>query len=97
MKDSRDIIIRPVLTEKSWALADGGHYTFQVHPQANKIEIRRAVEDLFPNVTVRKVNTLWVRGKRRRLGRLPEGRTPRWKKAIVTLAPGQSIREFRAT
>ncbi|HIE52100.1 MAG TPA: 50S ribosomal protein L23 [Armatimonadetes bacterium] len=94
MKDPRDIIVRPVATEKSYYLAtEQNKYIFQVHPEANKIEIRRAVEEIF-NVEVVKVNTMWVRGKRRRLGRFPEGRTPRWKKAIVTVRPGQKIPIF---
>lgn len=93
-KDPRDIIIRPVVSEKSYAMAEeDGKYTFEVASTANKIEIRHAVEDQF-QVRVVKVNTLWVRGKARRLGRLPQGRTKNWKKAVVTLAPGDSIAIF---
>lgn len=95
MRDARDIILRPVLTEKSAAQSERHRkYTFQTRGDANKVEIRRAVEELF-NVNVVKVNTLWVRGKRRRLGRFPPGRTARWKKAIVTLQEGQSIQIFQ--
>lgn len=89
-KDPRDIIIRPVVSEKSYTLSAANRYTFEVARDANKIEIRRAVEQQF-RVTVTKVNTMWVRGKRRRLGRLPAGTTPKWKKAIVTLVEGDSI------
>ena len=95
MKDPRDIIIRPVLTEKSYHLLRQNKYTFQVAPEATKIDIRHAVEKLF-NVKVVKVNTMWVKSKRRRWSRFQEGRKPAWKKAIVTLAEGQTISEFGA-
>lgn len=85
----QDVIIRPVVTEKSTKLMAENKYTFLVHPKATKIDIRRAVEELF-HVTVVKVNTLKVRGKRRRLWR-QVGRTPDRKKAIVTLKPGDKI------
>lgn len=85
----QDVIIRPVVTEKSTRLMAENKYTFLVHPQATKVDIRRAVEELF-NVTVVKVNTMKVRGKKRRYGRLV-GRTPDRKKAIVTLKPGDKI------
>ncbi|MGB9886550.1 MAG: 50S ribosomal protein L23 [Moorellales bacterium] len=85
----QDIIIRPVVTEKSTRLMAENKYTFYVHPQATKVDIRRAVEELF-HVTVVKVNTMKVRGKRRRLGRII-GRTSDRKKAIVTLKPGDKI------
>jgi large subunit ribosomal protein L23 len=94
MKNSRDILIRPLLTEKSVALATHKQYAFEVAPKANKIEIRRAVEELFPSARVAAVNTMMVRGKRRRLGGYrrrasrAEGRTAVWKKAIVTLREG---------
>ena len=95
MKDARDIIIRPVLTEKSTVMSEKQRkYTFRTRGDANKVEIRRAIEELF-NVNVTKVNTMWVRGKKRRLGRFPAGRTARWKKAIVTLQAGQSIQVFQ--
>ncbi|MCD6360587.1 MAG: 50S ribosomal protein L23 [Armatimonadetes bacterium] len=88
----RSIILRPVVTEKSMREAEEGNcYTFEVHPSANKVEISRAVEALF-NVTVVKVNTLKVRGKqRRRSYRHRTGRTAQRKKAMVTLAEGDTI------
>ncbi|MBC7288089.1 MAG: 50S ribosomal protein L23 [Armatimonadetes bacterium] len=88
----RQIIIAPVVTEKTMRLiAQTNTYTFRVHPQANKIEIRRAVEALF-GVRVTKVRTFAVRGKRRRYGfRYPEGHTSSWKKALVTLVEGDRI------
>lgn len=93
MKDPYQIIERPLLTEKSMDLSHVGKYTFRVAKDANKIEIRNAVEKIF-KVKVAKVNTLIVKGKKRRMGRFPEGRTSDWKKAIVTLKPGQSITLF---
>jgi large subunit ribosomal protein L23 len=88
-----EILKRPVLTEKSNYQADALHrYTFEVHPRANKHQVREAVEQIF-NVTVVSVNIMGVRGKQRRLGRYL-GRTPDWKKAVVTVAPGQSISFF---
>ncbi len=95
MKEPHDILIRPVVSEKSYGLAEQGKYTFEVAGEANKIEIRRAVEEQF-HVVVTAVNTLWVRGKQRRMGRLPAGRTKRWKKAVVTLQAGDSIDIFEA-
>lgn len=92
MKDLRDVIKRPVITEKSMALMGENKYTFLVDPNANKIEIRQAVEKLF-NVKVDKVNTMWVRGKTRRV-RNRAGRTPDAKKAIVKLKQGYKIELF---
>ena len=87
------VLRRPVLTEKSNYLADALHrYTFEVDARANKHQVREAVEQIF-NVTVVDVNLMKVRSKRRRLGRYV-GRTPDWKKAIVTVAAGQSISFF---
>jgi len=93
MKDPYEIIERPLVTEKSIAGAERGKYTFRVNKNANKIEIAKAVEQIF-NVKVASVNTMRVRGKAKRLGRYPEGRTPDWKKAIVTLKPGFKIEVF---
>ena len=90
MKNPYEIIERPLVTEKSMAAAGHGKYTFRVSRNANKIEIAEAVEQVF-NVKVEKVNTLSVKGKKKRLGRYPEGRTPDWKKAIVTLKAGSKI------
>jgi len=88
----RQIIRRPVVTEKSMRKSERESiYTFEVDPSANKVEIRRAIEALF-NVTVTKVNTMRVMGKtRRRSYRHGMGRTAERKKAMVTLAPGESI------
>ncbi len=88
----RQIIRRPVVTEKSMRMSEGDNvYTFEVDPSANKVEVRRAVEALF-DVSVTKVNTMRLRGKqRRRSYRHGTGRTAERKKAIVTLAPGDSI------
>ena len=93
MKDAFTIIERPLLTEKSMDLSHSGKYTFRVAKSANKIEIADAVEKMF-KVRVVKVNTINVRGKERRVGRYPAGRTSDWKKAIVTLAAGQTITLF---
>jgi len=88
----RAIIRRPVVTEKSMRTSEEKRtYTFEVDPSANKVEIRRAVEALF-NVSVINVNTMRVTGKaRRRSYRHGMGRTAERKKAMVTLAPGQTI------
>lgn len=88
-----DVIKRPVLTEKSNLQADTlNRYTFQVDPRANKVQIAEAVGEIF-GVNVVKVNIINVRGKRRRMGRRV-GMSPAWKKAMVTLAPGESISFF---
>lgn len=88
----RNILIQPVISEKSMEQSESQRkYHFRVHPRANKVEIRRAVEAIF-GVRVTAVNTLNVRGKtRRRSYRHRMGRTARWKKAIVELAPGDRI------
>jgi len=93
MKSAYEIIERPLITEKSVAGAAEGKYTFRVFKDANKIEIAKAVEEVF-NVKVDNVNTLTVKGKKKRVGRHPEGKTPDWKKAIVTLKPGFKIEIF---
>ncbi len=98
MRDPRDVIIKPVVSEKSYALLDDGVYTFVVHPDANKIQIREAVEQLF-NVRVKAVNTMNVKGSSRsraiRRGRSRiSGQERAWKKAVVTLFPGQRIHVF---
>jgi len=90
MRDPRQVIVRPLMTEKSMRLKEERNaVTFQVAPDANKVEIRQAVEAIF-NVKVTDVRTANVRGKLKRMGRF-EGRRPSWKKAIVTLAPGHKI------
>ncbi|NMD43342.1 MAG: 50S ribosomal protein L23 [Firmicutes bacterium] len=93
MKDPRDIIVRPVITEKSMQLLEENKYTFVVAREANKIEIKRALEEIFA-VKVKAVNTANFRGKKKRLGRFPYGYKPRWKKAIITLAEGSKSIEL---
>lgn len=92
MKAAQDIIIAPVITEKSMAGIADKKYTFKVAKDANKLEIADAVEELF-KVKVAKVNTVSMRGKLRRMGRY-EGKTPSWKKAIVTLKKDSKTIEF---
>ena len=92
MKDARDIVKRPIITEKSYDLMNEGKFTFEVDKKANKIEVKQACEALF-NVKVEKVNIVNVRPKKRRVGRY-EGFKPSMKKAIVTLAEGQTIEKF---
>ena len=89
---AQDIVIRPIITEKSMAGIADKKYTFEVAKDANKVEIAKAVEELF-KVKVRKVNTLHVRGQLRRQGRY-EGYTSSWKKAIVTLTEDSKTIEF---
>ncbi len=96
MKDPRDVIIEPVVSEKSYALSDRGSYTFRVHPDASKPEIRDAVREIF-GVRVAKVNTLNRQGKRKRNRRSPTfGTKPDTKRAIVTLVEGDTIDLFEA-
>ena len=79
-----DIIKRPIITEQSMAETEAKKYTFEVAKSANKIEIAKAVEEIF-GVKVAKVNTLNMQGKEKRTGAYPKGRRPSWKKAMVTL------------
>ncbi len=96
MSDPRDVILKPVVSEKSYALLESGVYTFVVRPDANKIEIRQAIERIF-HVDVVKVNTLNRKGKRKRHRRQPKmGQRPDTKRAIVTLAAGQKIPLFES-
>ncbi|MGI6327523.1 MAG: 50S ribosomal protein L23 [Dethiobacteria bacterium] len=83
MKNPRDIILKPLITEKSTAQMEEKKYSFVVDKKANKIQIKNAVEEIF-DVKVRDVNTLSVKGKPRRMG-VHRGYRPGWKKAIVTL------------
>lgn len=93
MKNPSDIILSPVLTEKITAMGEAENkYAFRVSRDSNKKEIGRSVERLF-KVNVKKVNTITMRGKKKRV-RFRIGKTPDWKKAIVTLKEGQAI-EFR--
>ena len=93
-KDPRDVIIRPVITEHSYDARENNVYTFEVAKDANKVEIRQAIEAIF-NVKVVKVNTLNVKSKPKRM-RGAAGRTRTWKKAMVTLKEGDSIELFNA-
>jgi large subunit ribosomal protein L23 len=90
--DARTVIIRPVISEKSYALIADGKYTFRVHERSHKTQIAAAVEEIF-NVNVAEVRTAKVRAKPKRRG-LSKGKTRAWKKAIVKLAPGERIELF---
>jgi len=94
MKDPRDIIIRPVVSEKSYEQIEKNKYTFEVDKNAPKEEIRQAIETIF-KVHVTGVNTMKVRGRIKRQGRT-SGRTRDWKKAVVTLREGDRIEVFEA-
>ena len=87
-----DIIYRPVISERSLASMAEGKYTFAVDPRATKTQIKQAVEEIF-KVKVERVNTMRVRGKKKRTG-VFVGRRPSWKKAIVKLQEGQTISAF---
>ena len=92
MANVYDIVIRPIITERSMASVADKKYVFEVAKDANKVEIRQAIEAIF-NVKVVKVNTLNVKSKPKRV-RYQEGRTRTWKKAMVTLAEGETIEIF---
>ena len=92
MRNPRDVILAPVVSEKSYSLLDQNSYTFKVHPDANKTEIRQAVEAIW-GVKVLSVNTLNRKGKLKRF-RFVEGRRPGSKRAIVKLAEGDKIEIF---
>ena len=89
---AHDIIIRPIITEKSSTLVELNKYTFEVHRSANKIQIRQAIEQIF-KVKVLSVNTMNVPSKPKRMGAFV-GKTRSWKKAIVALPEGQRIEFF---
>ncbi len=95
MKDIRDVIIKPVISEKSYSLVEQNRYTFIVNPKSNKTEIKRAIEEIY-NVKVLSVNTLKIPKKPRRLG-TSIGYKPGYKKAIITLREGDSIQVFEGT
>jgi len=96
VNDPRDVVLRPVVSEKSYALLDEGVYTFVVHPSATKTEIRQAIESIF-NVRVSKVNTLNRKGKRKRNRRQATfGARANTKRAIVTLAGEDRIDLFES-
>jgi large subunit ribosomal protein L23 len=90
--NSRQVIIEPVVSEKSYALMADGKYTFRIDDRAHKTQVKRAVEEIF-DVEVVEVRTLTVRSKPKRRG-LHRGYTRSWKKAIVQLAPGDRIELF---
>ena len=92
--DHSQVIIRPVVSEKSYVLAANDKYTFRVHPDAHKTQIRQAVEALFDDVKVLEVRTMSVKSKPKRRG-LIQGRTRSWKKAIVQVRPGDTIPIFQ--
>ena len=89
-----EIVISPVVSEKSFAEIENGKYSFRVHADAHKTQVRQAIEELF-DVKVAAVNIIKVRPKPKRRG-LIKGTRPGWKKAIVKLHPGQEIELFRA-
>lgn len=94
--DVYEVIVRPLETEKSAIQREMGQYLFAVNPRANKIEIKRAVETIY-NVKVEAVNVMNIAAKiTRQRGRRPVTRRPVWKKAVVTLAPGQRIEALEA-
>ena len=93
MKTAYDIIKRPIITEQSMEAATFKKYTFEVAKDANKIEIAKAVEEIF-GVKVAKVNTLNMKGKEKRMGRYPAGRRASWKKAMFTLTADSKTIEF---
>ncbi len=93
MKTAYDIIKRPIITEKSMSQTENMRYVFEVDKAANKIEIAKAVEEIF-GVKVTKVNTLNMQGKLKRTGRYPQGRRASWKKAMVTLSADSKPIEF---
>ena len=90
--DARDVILAPVVSEKSYSLLDDNAHTFIVHPEANKTEIRQAVEKIW-NVSVISVNTLNRKGKSKRF-RFTQGKRPDTKRAVVKLAEGDKIEIF---
>jgi large subunit ribosomal protein L23 len=94
MYDPRDIILRPVISEKSYDMIEHNRYTFEVAKTASKPQIADAVREIF-GVTVTSVNTMNVKGKPRRV-RVAKGKTRDWKKAIVSLKEGDSIEFFQA-
>jgi large subunit ribosomal protein L23 len=97
MRDAEQVLVRPIVSEKSYALMEDGAYIFVVAPEATKIDVRRAVEQAF-GVRVKSVNTLNRKGKRRRNRKSNSfGTRPATKRAIVTLAGGDKIDLFEKT
>ena len=93
MKNAYDVIVKPIITEQSMEAADDKRYVFQVAVDATKIDIKRAVEQIF-GVKVEKVNTINMQGKEKRQGAYPAGRRASWKKAMVKLTPDSKSIEF---
>ena len=93
--NARQVLIRPVVSEKSYALLAANKYTFRIHPEANKTQVRQAVEEIF-GVRVEDVRTANVRSKPKRRG-MTGGRTREWKKAVVQLHADDSIELFEGT
>jgi len=89
---AREVVIRPVVSEKSYALLAANKYTFRVHDEAHKTQIRQAIEEVF-GVRVQGVRTSWVKSKPKRRG-WSSGKPRRWKKAVVQLHPEDSIELF---
>jgi large subunit ribosomal protein L23 len=92
--DHSQVLIRPVVSEKSYVLATAGKYTFRVHPDAHKTQIKQAVEAMFPDVEVLEVRTSSVPSKPKRRG-YTSGRTREWKKAVVQVREGDTIPIFQ--
>ena len=90
--NARQVILRPVISEKSYALLAANKYTFRVHERSNKTQVRQAIEEIF-GVRVMGVRTAWVKPKPKRRG-WTSGQRRRWKKAVVTLHPEDSIELF---
>jgi len=88
--DARDIILRPLISEKAVAVLDDGKYTFKVRMDANKMQIADSIEKIY-NVTVVSVHTMRMHGKMRKVGKF-QGRRSDWKKAIIELKDGDSIK-----
>ena len=93
MATAYDIVIKPIITEQSMEGSDEKKYVFEVAKDANKVEIAKAVEEIF-GVKVAKVNTLRMQGQQKRTGRYPRGRRASWKKAIVKLTDDSKTIEF---
>ncbi len=93
MTTAYDIIKRPIITEQSMSETGDMKYTFEVAKDANKIEVAKAIEEIF-KVKVAKVNTINMKGKKKRTGRFPAGHRPNWKKAMVTLTADSKPIEF---
>jgi large subunit ribosomal protein L23 len=90
--NARQVIVRPVVSEKSYALLAANKYTFRVADRANKTQVRQAIEEIF-GVRVLDVRTLWIKPKPKRRG-FTSGHRRRWKKAVVTLHPDDAIELF---